>query len=120
MKPKKRSKSSKGTRPRTNPVGKARRNMKTVRHPGALVSKSPVTSHPSTSNGCEEVEIGDIGGFGDPEELEAHEKRCGEKITEFCQACDRKLCSSHYELLHRDHDTTGEHSVVRSIATSNQ
>lgn len=73
--------------------------------------KHPVPSQPSNPNGCEEVEVGDIGGFGNARELEAHEKHCGQQATEFCHTCARRLCNSHYELLHRDHDTTGGHNI---------
>ena len=58
---------------------------------------------------CQELEVGDIGGFGSPDELEEHEKRCGEPATEFCNGCGKNLCHAHYDLLHRDHDTfTGQ------------
>ncbi len=60
---------------------------------------------------CEEVEVGDIGGFGSTEELESHENRCSQSATEFCNSCARNLCSSHYELLHRDHDAVQVHST---------
>src|SRR5438128_10103949 len=64
---------------------------------------------------CEEPEVGDIGGFGDVDAFESHEKLCGEKATEFCGACGKNLCSSHYELLHRDHDAGGRHVTERSV-----
>src|SRR5260370_38565361 len=64
---------------------------------------------------CQEVEIGDIGGFGSPEELEEHEKRCSESATEFCSNCGKNLCRNHYDLIHRDHDTSG-HSTSSSLA----
>src|SRR5437879_2649465 len=64
---------------------------------------------------CEEPEVGDIGGFGDVDAFESHEKLCGEKATEFCGTCAKNLCSSHYELLHRDHDSSGHHLTERSM-----
>ena len=64
---------------------------------------------------CEEPEVGDIGGFGDVDAFESHEKLCGEKATEFCGTCGKNLCSSHYELLHRDHDASGHHVTERSV-----
>ena len=64
---------------------------------------------------CQEVEVGDIGGFGSPDELEEHEKRCNEPATEFCNNCGRNLCRNHYDLIHRDHDTTG-HSNSSTLA----
>lgn len=63
---------------------------------------------------CQEVEVGDIGGFGSPEELEEHEKRCSEPATEFCTNCGKNLCRNHYDLIHRDHDTSG-HSTSSSL-----
>jgi len=73
-----------------------------------------VTLNPALKN-CQEVEIGDIGGFGSPEELEEHEKRCSEPATEFCTNCGKNLCRNHYDLIHRDHDTSG-HSTSSSLA----
>ncbi len=64
---------------------------------------------------CQEVEVGDIGGFGSPEELEEHEKRCSEPATEFCTNCGKNLCRNHYDLIHRDHDNSG-HSTSSSLA----
>jgi hypothetical protein len=63
------------------------------------------------------VEVGDIGGFGSPEKLEAHEKRCGQEATEFCNTCARNLCRNHYELLHRDHDTIDGHTAGQSLTS---
>ncbi len=121
MKTRKGSKSRKGTQPRTKSARRVRSKTKAGRRPGALASASlPVPHNPPSEKVCEEVEVGDIGGFGDPEELEAHEKPCGEKPTEFCHACARNLCSSHYELLHRDHDTASAHNIVKGMTTSNQ
>jgi hypothetical protein len=60
--------------------------------------------------------VGDIGGFGSPEELEEHQKRCSEPATEFCGNCGRNLCRNHYEMLHRDHDRMSEHSTGASLA----
>src|SRR5690348_4990190 len=64
---------------------------------------------------CQEVEVGDIGGFGSSEELEEHEKRCSDPATEFCSNCGKNLCRNHYDLIHRDHDTSG-HSTSSSLA----
>ena len=58
----------------------------------------------TTVKACQEVEVGDIGGFGSTAELEEHEKRCSEPATEFCSNCGKTLCHSHYDLIHRDHD----------------
>ena len=65
---------------------------------------------------CEEVEVGDIGGFGDIEELESHESRCAQTATQLCGACGRKLCGTHYELLHKDHDTNSHQETRESFA----
>ncbi len=53
---------------------------------------------------CQEPEVGDIGGFGDVQAFESHEKTCGERATEFCQTCGKNLCNSHFDLMHREHD----------------
>ncbi len=65
---------------------------------------------------CQELEVGDIGGFGSPEELEEHEKRCGEPATEFCSGCGKNLCHAHYDLLHRDHDSLTGQTGNRDLA----
>src|SRR5256886_15224344 len=56
---------------------------------------------------CEEVEVGDIGGFGiTSEERMERETRCSQRATQFCTSCARNVCNAHYELLHKDHDNT--------------
>ncbi len=65
---------------------------------------------------CEEVEIGDIGGFGSTEELESHENRCAQTATQLCASCGRNLCGAHYELLHRDHDFAQQRDHRESLA----
>ncbi len=81
----------------------------------------PITTPTTVSKvkACEEVEVGDVGGFGSTEELEAHEKRCGQEAAEFCHVCGRNLCVSHFELLHRDHDVTGQ-NTGQGLAVRNQ
>ena len=78
-------------------------------------SPSPPPTHISTAKTCQEAEVGDIGGFGSPEELEAHERCCGRVATEFCNTCARNLCGNHYELIHRDHDTTSGYSASQGV-----
>src|SRR6266702_2720725 len=59
---------------------------------------------------CEEVEVGDIGGFGiTSEERMERETRCTQRATQFCKSCARNLCNSHYDLLHKDHDNPVHH-----------
>lgn len=65
---------------------------------------------------CQEIEVGDIGGFGSLDELEEHEKRCSEAATEFCTNCGKNLCHNHYDLLHRDHDRTSGQASSTSLA----
>src|SRR2546426_11818101 len=65
---------------------------------------------------CEEVEIGDIGGFGSTEELESHENRCAQPATQQCATCRRNLCGTHYELLHQDHDVERRYENKESLA----
>ena len=57
---------------------------------------------------CQEVEIGDIGGFGDTAELEQHEKKCGDRATEYCMSCGKNLCQIHYMLMHGDHNAASK------------
>ncbi len=68
----------------------------------------PATTNPFTSpdfKTCEEIEVGDIGGFGvTSEERMERETRCTQRATQFCKSCSRNLCNTHYELLHKDHD----------------
>src|SRR6266446_4234783 len=94
---------------------RARSGTKTP-HPNIVESiPSPnVTLNPALKT-CQEVEVGDIGGFGSPDELEEHEKRCAEPATEFCSNCSKNLCRNHYDLIHRDHDSSG-HSTSSSMA----
>ncbi|HYY92674.1 MAG TPA: hypothetical protein VE955_11870 [Candidatus Dormibacteraeota bacterium] len=65
---------------------------------------------------CQEVEVGDIGGFGSTRELEEHQKRCSEPATEFCSNCGRSLCRNHYDMIHRDHDGLSRHSTGSTLA----
>ncbi len=83
---------------------------------GAELSTSPKLTLNTSARTCQELEVGDIGGFGSPEELEEHQKRCSEPATEFCGNCGRNLCRNHYEMLHRDHDRMSEHSTGASLA----
>jgi hypothetical protein len=88
---------------------------KTLRPASVEAFPSPnVTLNPALKT-CQEVEVGDIGGFGSPDELEEHEKRCSELATEFCSNCGKNLCRNHYDLIHRDHDTSG-HPTSSSLA----
>ena len=121
MKSKKRAKTRSKTKPHTK--SKSHTKSKTHARPGTktahstIVEATPglnVTLNPALKT-CQEVEIGDIGGFGSPEELEEHEKRCSEPATEFCSNCGKNLCRNHYDLIHRDHDTSG-HSISSSSA----
>ena len=121
MKSKKRAKTSSKSKPHTKSKShtksktRARSGTKTAH--STIVEATPslnVTQNPALKT-CQEVEIGDIGGFGSPEELEEHEKRCSEPATEFCSNCGKNLCRNHYDLIHRDHDTSG-HSTSSSLA----
>lgn len=95
----------------------ARTGTRTKTVHSSIVEATPslnVTLNPALKT-CQEVEVGDIGGFGSPDELEEHEKRCSEPATEFCTNCGKNLCRNHYDLIHRDHDTTG-HPTSSSLA----
>src|SRR5437660_11635168 len=112
-----RSKAKHGDKSKAQPKSKphARTGTKAARR--AIVESIPspnVTLNPALKT-CQEVEVGDIGGFGSPDELEEHEKRCAEPATEFCSNCGKNLCRNHYDLIHRDHDSSG-HSTSSSMA----
>ncbi len=121
MKSKKKAKTRSKSKPRT----RSKSHSKAKNHPRTATKTSrsgsieanpvlEVTLNPALKP-CQEVEVGDIGGFGSPEELEEHEKRCSEPATEFCTNCGKNLCRNHYDLIHRDHDTSG-HSTSASLA----
>jgi hypothetical protein len=121
MKSKKKAKTRSKSKPRTK--SKSHVKSKTHARTGtrtthfAIVEATPsleVALNPALKT-CQEVEVGDIGGFGSPDELEEHEKRCNEAATEFCTNCGKNLCRNHYDLIHRDHDTSG-HSTSSSLA----
>src|SRR5438876_3878759 len=116
-KAKTRSKSKAHTRCRAHAKSKAHPRTGTKTAHSCIVESIPspnVTLNPALKS-CQEVEVGDIGGFGSPDELEEHEKRCSEPATEFCTNCGKNLCRNHYDLIHRDHVTSG-HSTSSSIA----
>ena len=79
------------------------------------IPSTPTLSVPDFKT-CEEPEVGDIGGFGDVDAFESHEKQCGEKATEFCATCNKNLCGSHYELMHREHNAGGQHLTEHSMS----
>src|SRR3989442_11143237 len=59
---------------------------------------------------CEEIEVGDIGGFGiTNEERMERGTRCTQHETQFCTSCAKKLCNTHLDLLHKDHDNPIRH-----------
>jgi hypothetical protein len=116
-KAKTRSKSKPHAKSKSHKKSKTRARTTTRTTHSSIVEATPslnVTLNPALKT-CQEVEIGDIGGFGSPEELEEHEKRCSEPATEFCSNCGKNLCRNHYDLIHRDHDT-GDHSASSSLA----
>ncbi len=115
MKPKRRSKPRKKIPVKKRVTSEAHRPARRRSHVGTM--RPIVTSNALPKpNTCEEVEIGDIGGFGSIEELESHENRCTQPATELCNACSKKLCGTHYELLHRDHDSGLKHETSQGLA----
>jgi hypothetical protein len=111
------SKSKTRTKPKSHAKTKAHAHIGTKTPGSAIIEATPsmeVVLNP-TLKACQEVEVGDIGGFGSPEELEDHEKRCSEPATEFCTNCGKNLCRNHYDLIHRDHDTSA-HSTSSGLA----
>jgi hypothetical protein len=102
------------TRKKTSTVRKKTRSLQKRITPPQIPS-TPTLSAPDFKT-CEEPEVGDIGGFGDVAAFESHEKQCGEKATEFCGTCGKNLCTSHYELMHKEHSAGGQHSSEQSMA----
>ena len=106
--------------------GKKLRSMKSVKKKSSLKVSTQLNPRPLNAlvpsasslkiKMCEEVEIGDIGGFGSTEELESHENRCAQPATQQCETCGRKLCGTHYDLLHRDHDAEHRYEANESLA----
>src|SRR3989442_6176410 len=116
-KPKTSSKSKAHTRSRAHAKSKTHARTGTKMIHSAIVESAPspnVTLNPALKT-CQEVEVGDIGGFGSPDELEEHEKRCSEAATEVCTQCGKNLCRNHFDLIHRHHDTAG-HTAGSSLA----
>jgi hypothetical protein len=114
----------KSTKKKNKTHSKSKTHTKTKAHPkprtGTALPKIESTPTPNMTispsvKTCQEVEVGDIGGFGSPNELEEHEKRCSEPATEFCSNCGKNLCRNHYDLIHRDHDTSS-HATSSSLA----
>jgi hypothetical protein len=116
-KAKTRSKSKTHTKSKSHAKTRARARTGTKTTHSAIIEVAPsmeVTLNPALKT-CQEVEVGDIGGFGSTAELEEHEKRCSEPATEFCSNCGKNLCRNHYDLIHRDHDSNA-HSNSSSLA----
>jgi hypothetical protein len=94
---------------KTKSKSKTRAKPKAHKTTHARTTSQPMTpTNPYTSPDfklCEEVEVGDIGGFGvTNEERMERETRCTQRATQFCKNCARNLCNTHYDLLHKDHD----------------
>jgi len=116
-KAKTRSKSKTHTKSKSHTKTKTRTHAGTGTRHSTNIEAAPsmeVTLNPALKT-CQEVEVGDIGGFGSPDELEEHEKRCSEPATEFCTNCGKNLCRNHYDLIHRDHDSSA-HSTSSGLA----
>ena len=103
------------TKPRANTRTGAKPSRIQVSTPSTVSFPSPPPATRPGVKACEEVEVGDIGGFGSPQELEEHEKRCSTEATQFCRSCGKNLCNSHYDLLHKDHDNPTGHATGQSM-----
>jgi hypothetical protein len=115
-KAKTRSKSK--THAKTGSKTHTKHNVQTHHLTSSESTPSPSLTLDTVVKTCQEVEVGDIGGFGSPDELEEHEKRCSEPATEFCSNCGKTLCHSHYDLIHRDHDRSSSHSTSNPTGPS--
>ena len=103
MKSKSKSKKTR-TRSKTQAKPKTHRTTRATTTPRTMSTPNPYTSPDFKL--CEEIEVGDIGGFGVTSEGRMErETRCTQRATQFCKNCERNLCSTHYDLLHKDHDS---------------
>src|SRR5947199_9428041 len=98
MKAKRKAKAKTRSKPKT------RAKSKTSRTTRARTTTMPTaTTTPNLSadfKTCEEVEVGDIGGFGiTSEEWMERETRCSQRATQFCTSCVSSLCNSQYYVL---------------------
>jgi hypothetical protein len=110
-----RSKSRSKTKSRTKSKTHIRKSTESANH--SFIESRPTTNITTNTllKTCQELEVGDIGGFGSAVELEEHERRCSEQATEFCTSCGRNLCHNHYDLLHRDHDHSSQNSTISQL-----
>jgi len=117
MKAKQKSKSGKKLSSKKPAKKKSSQKVSTRLSP--RIVNAPVSSVPNLkTKTCEEVEVGDIGGFGSTEELESHENRCPQPATQQCTTCRRNLCGTHYELLHQEHDVERRYESKESLASA--
>ncbi|HWY28138.1 MAG TPA: hypothetical protein VNW25_02650 [Candidatus Sulfotelmatobacter sp.] len=108
MKAKSKAKAKTKSRPKTRAKPKKNRTPRTTASPRPASITTPTLSPDFKI--CEEVEVGDIGGFGiTTEERMERETRCTQRATQFCKNCMRNLCNTHYDLLHKDHDNPVGH-----------
>lgn len=114
MRSKKRTKAKSKSKSKTRTKSRAKRPKKEHRSDimGFDTPSAPNLTANVALKTCQELEVGDIGGFGSTEELEEHERRCSEQATEFCASCGKNLCHNHYDLLHRDHDHSSQNSGI--------
>src|SRR3989441_3759967 len=103
MKAKHKAKAKTKSKPKTRAKPKTSR---TTRTSAATTPTSITTPNLSPDfKTCEEVEVGDIGGFGiTSEERMERETRCTQRAAQFCKSCAKNLCNTHYDILHKDHD----------------
>ena len=107
MKAKSKAKARK-SKPKTRAKPKKSKATRTTTVPRTVSITTPTIS--ADFKTCEEVEVGDIGGFGiTTEERMERETRCIQRATQFCKSCMRNLCNTHYDLLHKDHDNPIRH-----------
>src|SRR2546422_4239289 len=108
MKVKHKAKGKTRSKPRTRAKSKTSRTTRARTATMRTATTTPPLSPDFKT--CEEVEVGDIGGFGiTTEERMERETRCTQRATQLCKSCMRNLCNTHYDLLHKDHDNPVSH-----------
>src|SRR5690349_16428905 len=113
-KAKAKTKSKAKAKTKSKPKARAKPKTRRTTRASSTVGQTPISAPNMTPNfkTCEEIEVGDIGGFGiTSEERMERETRCTERATQFCKSCAKNLCNTHYDLLHKDHDNFVGHDT---------
>src|SRR2546428_12890642 len=102
MKTKHKAKAKTKSKPKTRAKPKTSRTTRT----SAATTPTSITTpnlSPDFKN-CEEIEVGDIGGFGiTNEERMAREIHCTPRETQLCPRWAKHLFDTHFDIPHKEH-----------------